>query len=258
MILCLDIGNSQIFGGLFLGANLHTHFRYDTRPVITADDFGTFLRNLLRENEVDYHQISHIVIASVVPYLDDTLCAACMKYLGIEPYMVTHETNTGLTIACDNPAELGADRIANAVGAVTLYPAKNIIIVDFGTATTYCVLTADKRYLGGVIQPGMRLAMESLQQNTAKLSTVPIVQAKHYIGKNTVTNIQAGLYFGQLGASRAIIQGLKEEAFSGESPPLIIGTGGFAHLFQADGLFDIAVPDLVLKGLYAIWERNVK
>jgi type III pantothenate kinase len=255
MILCLDVGNTNIFGGVFLNENIELRFRYDTKQSSSSDQLGLFLRTVLNENSINPNKIKHIAICSVVPSIDYSLRAACKKYFQIDPFFLQAGVKTGLNIQVKNPAEVGADRIANAVAAVNLYPKKNIIIIDLGTATTFCAITTERCYLGGAIMPGIRTAMESLQSKTAKLSAVEIIKPNQAVGRATTCNIQSGLYFGQLGAMRELTRLFTEEIFNNKHP-IIIGTGGFTHLFQEDKIFDVILPDLVLHGLKIALQIN--
>jgi len=255
MILCLDVGNTNIFGGVFQGENIELRFRYDTKQSSSSDQLGLFLSNVLIANTIDPKKIKQIAVCSVVPSTDYSLRAACKKYFRIDPFFIQSGTKTGLNLQVKNPNEVGADRIANAIAAISLYPKKNLIIIDLGTATTFCAITAEKRYLGGAIMPGIRIAMESLSSKTAKLSAVEIVKPIQAIGRDTASNIQSGLYYGQLGAMREMTKLFIEEQFA-KQPPVIIGTGGFTHLFSEEKLFDIIVPDLVLYGLKLALELN--
>lgn len=162
---------------------------------------------------------------------------------------------TGLKIKYRDPLEVGADRIANAIAATQQFPNKNIIVVDFGTATTFCVISKNKEYLGGVITAGMKLAMDALQSNTAKLSPVNIIKPKTVTGRSTMESIQSGLYYTQLAALEQICQRITKEHFPDEAP-LIIGTGGFAYLFEEEQIFSMVIPDLVLQGLRLMVELN--
>ena len=162
---------------------------------------------------------------------------------------------TGLQIKYANPAEVGADRIAGALGACERYPGRNVIIVDLGTATTFDVLSSSKEYLGGVIIPGMSIAMRSLEQHTSKLPKVEIVRPQNICGKSTVQSIQAGLYYGNLGAIKKVCQEIKLSVFSGEEV-MVLGTGGFSGLFAEEGVFDEIDKDLVLRGLIKLEELN--
>lgn len=256
MIICLDVGNTHIFGGVFEGSEDLLTFRIDTHSGITSDQFGIFLKNVLRENSIDPDKVENISIGSVVPSIDYSLRSACIKYFKITPFFLKAGVKTGLKIKYHNPMEVGADRIANAIAAVEQFPDKDIIIADFGTATVFCAVTATRDYLGGAILPGMRLSMETLNKNTAKLSPVEIIRPEVVIGRSTAESIQSGLYFSQIGAVREFISRVKGMHFS-NSAPVIIGTGGFAHLFESEDLFSMIIPDLALQGLRLALERNV-
>ena len=248
MILALDAGNSQIYCGVFDGTELMTQFRYASTARSSSDEIGVFLRGALRENAVDPELIKTIAISSVVPELNYSLRACCQKYFRIEPMLMRPGIKTGLKIAYKDPKEVGSDRIADAIGAVKLFPDRNLIVIDFGTATTVCAISRDRTFLGGNIMPGVRLAMEALEAKTAKLPTVEIKPAKTSVGKTTIDSIQAGLYWSNVGMVRELTRRITEEVFADEAP-LIVATGGFAHLFDRENLFDHVVSDLILTGL---------
>ena len=254
MILCIDVGNSHIYGGVFDGDEIKLRFRH-TSKVSTSDELGIFLKSVLRENNCSSECIKRIGICSVVPQLDYSLRAACVKYFATEPFVLQAGVKTGLNIKYRNPLEVGADRIANAIAATNSYPNQNIIVIDFGTATTLCVITAQKAYLGGAILPGVRLSVDALSNNTAKLPSVEIIKTDHVIGRSTIESIQSGVYYGVLGACRELIQRINQEAFS-ESKYLVLATGGFASLFDKQGLYDHLVPDLVLQGIRLAAQMN--
>ncbi|MBP6219158.1 MAG: type III pantothenate kinase [Oligoflexales bacterium] len=250
MLMALDIGNSDICGGLFdEKENLHVQFRKSSKHSFTSDELGIFLRSVLRENQIDPAEISGISMCSVVPSFIHSFKNCCAKYFQITPFILSSHSKTGIQIQYKNPLELGSDRIANAIAASHLFKNEDVIIIDFGTATTFCVLTKDKDYLGGAIIPGLRTAMESLEAKTARLPNVEIVIPEPVIGKTTVENIQSGLYFGTMGMVRELTQLMKKEGFGPKSSPRVIATGGFASLFAEAGIFDIEIPDLTLRGL---------
>lgn len=255
MILCLDVGNSQIFGGVFNNDTIQLRFRHETKLSGSSDDIGLFLRTVLRENGIDDKKIRRIAICSVVPSIDYSLRSACIKYFDIEPFILQAGVKTGLKIKYRNPIEVGSDRITNAIAATHLYPKKNIIAVDLGTATTICVINADKEYLGGIIMAGMRISMHTLQSNTAKLFPVEILAPENVIGRSTMESIQSGLYYAQLGLIKEVVQRIKKDTFADKSP-IVIGTGGFAHLFEKEKIFTKIIPDLVLHGLRLALEMN--
>lgn len=255
MILCLDVGNSQIYGGVFEQDNLKVQFRRTSQGPSSSDEFGVFFRSVLRENGVDPDEISEVGICCVVPDLLYSLRACCQKYFDVEPLVLRPGTKTGLKIRYRDPREVGADRIADAVGAMHLYPARNLIVADFGTATTLCAITDDKQFLGGNIIPGVRLAATALETKTAQLPSVEIKPPKSVLGRSTVESIQAGLYWSNVGMVRELVMRIADEVFSGERP-VVLGTGGFAHLFNREKLFDAVVPDLILTGLREVIKLN--
>ncbi|MFJ1267045.1 type III pantothenate kinase [Legionella lytica] len=247
MILCIDVGNSHIYGGVFDGEEIKLRFRH-TSQVSTSDELGIFLKSVLRENGCSPEVISKIGICSVVPQIDYSLRAACLKYFSIDPFLLQAGVKTGLNIKYRNPIEVGADRIANAIAATHSYPNQNVIVIDFGTATTFCAINAQKAYLGGAILPGVRLSVDALSKNTAKLPAVEIIKIDNAVGRSTIESIQSGVYHGALGACRELIQRMKQEAF-GTNKSLVLATGGFASLFDKHDLYDHLVPDLVLQGI---------
>jgi len=255
MILCLDVGNTHILGGVFEQDKIKLHFRYETQQGGTSDQLGIFLKNVLKENNLPNDSISQIAICSVVPSLDYSLRAACIKYFNTEPLFLAMGVKTGIKIKTKNPNETGADLVATAIGAVFHYPKQNIIIADFGTATTLAAISADKEFLGAAFLPGIRLAMNALETHTSKLSAVEIIKPTHVIGTTTKESIQSGLYHSHLGALREIIAGMAKEAFP-NAEPVVLGTGGFAHLFKDEKIFTKIMPNLVLEGLYLTLKNN--
>ena len=254
MILCLDIGNSHVFGGVFDGPELCLSFRRASQTGASSDELGLFFRGVLSENGIDPGSIEQVALCSVVPEAVYTISASCRKYFEQAPFILRAGVRTGLKIQYLNPHEVGSDRIANAIAAVRMYPDEDLLIIDLGTATTVCAVSSKREYLGGVILPGLRMSMQALHQGTAKLGSVEIVRAQTCLGRTTAGSIQSGLYFGQLGALQHITKQVSAEEFQTE--PRIIATGGFAGLFSESGLYDQAVPDLVLRGLLAALEIN--
>lgn len=257
MLLCLDVGNTHILGGVYQNGKLATRFRYATQLLGTSDQFGIFLVNILQHAKLDPAKVTGVAVSSVVPGCDYSIRHTISHYFNAEYFDLRADSQTALKILCDNPNEVGADRIANAVGAVHLYPAQAMIIIDMGTATTLCAITDKQDYLGGAILPGLRLSMESLKLNTAKLMEVNIESPPECIGTTTRESIQSGLFYGQLGALRELIAGFKQEAFQGQDV-LVIGTGGFSQLYKDKSLFDVILPDLVLQGLQHAYETTAK
>jgi type III pantothenate kinase len=247
MMLCIDVGNSHIYGGVFDGEDLKLRFRH-TSKVSTSDEFGIFLKCVLRENKCDPDTIKRIGICSVVPQLDYSLRAACVKYFSSEPFFLQAGVKTGLNIKYRNPVEVGADRIANAIAATHNHPNQNLIVIDYGTATTFCVISEKKAYLGGAILPGIRLSTEALSKNTARLPAVEIIRIDSVVGRSTIESIQAGIYYGAIGASRELLQRISNDVFANK-PPVILATGGFASMFENQNLYHHLAPDLVLQGI---------
>lgn len=248
MLLCIDIGNSQIHAGAFKGETLSCQFRKTTHPLGSSDEFGVFFCAALRENKVDPADVRQAAICSVVPAAIFPVRTACHAYFGCEPFILQADSKTGLKIGYRNPHEVGADRIANAIAATQRNPGRNLIVIDCGTATTFDVVTAQGEYLGGAILPGVGVSAESLASRTAKLPSVEITRPESALGRTTTASIQSGLYHGQVGAIRHLTTELIREVFAGVRPR-IIGTGGFARLFEHERLFDEIVPELVLLGL---------
>ena len=248
MLLCLDIGNTQIHGGVYDGDALRCQFRKSTQPLGSTDELGIFFVSVLRENGVDPRSVGRLAVCSVVPAALHSIRGACKQYFGHEPFVLQAGVRTGLKVRYRNPLEVGADRIAGAIAAAQRLPAANLIVVDCGTATTFDVITAGGEYLGGVILPGMGVSAETLASRTAKLPRVEIARPESILGRSTVESIQSGLYHGHSGAIRHIVAGLTAEVFAGQKPH-VIGTGGFARMFEEEGLFDEFVPELVLLGL---------
>ena len=254
-VLCLDVGNSQILGGLADDGEVRYLFRKNTRPSGSSDELGIFLRTILRENEIPPENITDVGVSSVVPEINHSLRGAVTRYFKCDPFFLQAGVKTGLKILVSHPPEVGADRIATAIGAVHHYAGKNAIIVDLGTATTLGAISARKEYLGGSISPGLRISMEVLQSSTARLPAVEIVKRTSGLGKSTIECIQTGLYYGHLGMIKELAEKLRKECFPGE-PVTLIGTGGFCHLFSDEKLFDIVEPLLVLKGIYQAMQLN--
>ena len=248
MILCLDIGNSHIFGGVFEGEELKLTFRKSSRQGASSDEYGLFFRGVLRENGLDPAAIKRIAMCSVVPEVVYAIGAGCRKYFDCIPFILQAGVRTGLKIGYQNPLEVGADRIANAIAATQIFPDRDLLIIDMGTATTLCAIGRGRQYKGGVILPGLRMSMHALESGTSKLGAVEIVRPEQVLGRSTAASIQSGLYFGHLGALQEIIQRVVDTEFDGQRPHVII-TGGFAALFQNTQLFDVSIPDLVLQGL---------
>jgi len=248
MLLTVDVGNSQIFCGVYDGEELKTTFRRTSSVRASSDEFGTFFRSTLRENGFDPGEIDMAAICSVAPDAVRSLRNGFRKYFGFEPFLLQPGVKTGLKIRYRDPLEVGADKIANAIGALSRFPGRNLVIVDFGTATTLCAVSKEREYLGGIIAPGINMSMEALEAQTARLPVVEIVRPPAILGRSTVESIQSGLYYGTLASVRFLAASIGKEHFAGEGA-LTIGTGGIGRLFEDEGVFDEYVPELPLLGL---------
>ena len=255
MILTVDVGNSQITGGVFDNDNLVLQFRKTSRDGNSSDELGVFFRSVLRENGIDWTSISRIGCCSVVPSVNYSLGNCFKKYFGQDALFIQAGIKTGLKLKYSNPKEIGADRIAGAIGAVTLYPERDLIIIDMGSASTIDIVTKDKSYLGGAILPGLKMSMEALATKTAKLPAVELEKPEHVCGTNTVEAIQSGLFYGTLGGIKEICRHYKTKVLKNENA-LILGTGGYSKLFEDSFLFQELVPELVLLGVKKALEIN--
>ncbi|MSO14565.1 type III pantothenate kinase [Rickettsiales endosymbiont of Trichoplax sp. H2] len=257
MILCIDVGNCQIHIGIFKDDKLVIQFRHNSSDGMSSDQFGIFLKMILAEKNINFKHIKNISICSVVPSLEYSIRAACIKYFGIRPFFLKVGAKTGLKLKYNNPAEIGADRIATAIGAVKLYPNTNIIIVDMGTATTVCAITKNKEYLAGAILPGIKSSAKVLSTETAQLPFVEIIKPQLKLGRTTKENIQIGLFYGQKGAIKELIDFITKYAFNNENY-LVILTGGFSELYKDDKIFNISIPKLNFIGLNELTKLNDK
>jgi type III pantothenate kinase len=248
MLLAVDVGNSQIFCGVYDGEELKTTFRRTSSVRASSDEFGTFFRTTLRENAFNPSEIDMAAICSVAPDAVRSLRNGFRKYFGFEPFLLQPGVKTGLKIRYRDPLEVGADKIANAIGALSRFPDRNLVIVDFGTATTLCAVSKQKEYLGGIITPGINISMAALEAQTARLPVVEIVRPAAILGRSIVESIQSGLYYGTLASVRFLAASIADEHFAGERP-LTVGTGGIGRLFEDEGVFDEYVPELPLLGL---------
>lgn len=255
MILTIDVGNTSTTCGLFDGDKIVFQFRRETNIHSSSDEIGIFFRSVLKENGYDYNQISRIGICSVVPAMNYSLSSACTKYLKKEPLFIQAGIKTGLKLKYANPKEIGADLIAAAIGGINLYPNRDMIIVDLGTATTLELVSKDKEFLGGSILPGLKISIDALATGTAKLPSVEIAKPAGIYGSTTTEAIQVGLFYGNAGAIKEICYQYQKQVFKGEKP-FILGTGGFSKVFGEYNLFDQIVPELVLYGVKCAIDLN--
>lgn len=255
MILTIDVGNTSTTCGLYDGEKIIFQFRWETNIHSSSDEIGIFFRTVLKENGYDWKQITKIGVCSVVPSMNYSLASACSKYLNQEPLFVQAGIKTGLKIKYSNPKEIGADLIAAAMGAVHLFPNKDLIVADLGTATTLELVSKDKEFLGGSILPGLKISIDALASGTAKLPMVEIAKPEGILGASTTEAIQVGLFYGNAGAIKEICYIYQKNVFHGEKP-LIIATGGFAKIYNDYSLFDHIVPELVLTGVKCAIDMN--
>ncbi len=253
MIFVFDVGNTNIVLGLYENDELKHHWRIHTSREKTEDEYGMLILDLFRHVNIHKEQIEGIIISSVVPPIIFSLERMCVKYFNQRPLVVGPGIKTGLNIKYENPREVGADRIVNAVAAIHEYDAP-LIIVDFGTATTYCYINEHKQYMGGAIAPGINISTEALYTKAAKLPRIEIAKPEGVIGKNTVNAMQAGILYGYVGQVEGIVKRMKEQT---SIEPTVIATGGLANLIAAESsVIDHVDPFLTLKGLLLIYDKN--
>lgn len=256
MLLVFDVGNTNIVLGLYDGDKMIYHWRAATNELKTADEYAASLGMMFQLDGVTFDMVTDIIISSVVPPVNPTLEYLCRRYFHVEPMMVGPGMKTGLNILYDNPRELGADRIVNAVAGITLYGGP-LIIIDLGTATTFCAIDERKRYLGGAVTPGIGISMEALFQRASKLPRIELTPASSVICKNTVSAMQSGIYYGAIGQVDGIVWRMKKEM--GYKEIKVIATGGLADLIASQSeTIDVIDPLLTLKGLYILFKKNRK
>lgn len=253
MLLAIDIGNTNVVLGIFERKTLVADWRVGTNTQITTDEYAMIFKDLFGFAKVDFSQIAGVIISTVVPPLLPVMSEMTRKYFRIQPMIVTHEIKTGITIRYDNPKEIGADRIVNAAAAFKIYGGP-IIIVDFGTATTFCAVTEVGEYLGGAICPGIKISAEALFQRASKLPRVELIKPLKVIGSDTISAMQAGIIYGYAGLVDGIVDRMKKE-LSGKAR--VIATGGLADLVSPETrCIDEIKPHLTLEGLSFLFELN--
>jgi type III pantothenate kinase len=253
MIFVLDVGNTNIVLGVYDGEELKYHWRINTNRQNTEDEYGMIIKQLFAYEGLTTRDINGIIISSVVPPIMYALEKMCKKYFSVTPMVIGPGIKTGLNIKYDNPKEVGADRIVNAVAGIEYYGIP-LIIVDFGTATTYCYINEEKQYMGGAIAPGIGISTEALYNRASKLPRIEIVKPKDIIGKNTVSAMQSGILYGYVGQVEGIVNRMKEQS---QTVPTVIATGGLAPLIANESaVIDVVDPFLTLKGLKMIYMKN--
>jgi type III pantothenate kinase len=253
MLLAIDVGNTNTVIGLFEGSQLVKNWRLTTNAEQTVDEYGILFRNLFEPSGLSASQVKRAILASVVPPLNDTLTRMCQSYFHIDPLVVGPGIKTGVSLRVDQPKEVGADRIVNSVALFAKYggPA---IAVDFGTATTFDPIDEQGSFLGGAIAPGLKISADALYQRAAKLPRIEIKRPDRVIGKNTIDNIQIGLYYGYLG----LVEGILSRMLAELGPrTTVVSTGGFGGIFAKDStLIHHYDPHLTLVGLQLLAEKN--
>lgn len=253
MLMVLDVGNSNIVLGVYDNDKLLVHWRISTDRLKTADEYGMVLMNLFNYGGINITDIHAVAISSVVPPLIVPLTRMCQRYFNVNPLVVGPGVKSGICIKYENPREVGADRIVNALAAYEKYNGP-LIVVDFGTATTFCVITENGDYLGGAIAPGIGISSEALFQRAAKLPRIELIKPKNIISRNTVTSMQSGIIFGFVGQVDEIVRRIKQEL---GKEAFVVATGGLANLIaEESNTIDVVEPFLTLEGLRLIYKRN--
>lgn len=252
MLLVADVGNTNTVIGVFDGPRLVVSWRLTSRREQTADEYGVLIQTLLRTHALDPRQVTDIAISNVVPPVQQTLESMCRKYFGVPPFSVEPGVNTPIRIAVDNPREVGPDRIVNAVGALARYPAP-LIVIDFGTATTFDCVNARREFIGGAIAPGITTAADALLTRAARLYRVELVRPKEAIGRNTITNIQSGIVYGYAGLVDGIVDRMRAEM---DGTVTVVATGGLVALIaEVARSVQHVDQDLTLEGLRLVYEQ---
>lgn len=254
MLLVVDVGNTNVTLGIFHGEELLTTFRVTTKIPRTSDEFGIIICTLLEHNGIAVTDIRGIIIASVVPKIMHSLRSGLLKYFNLEPVIVGPGVRTGIKVVTENPREIGADRIVDAVAAYELYGGP-VIAVDFGTATTYDLILEDGSFAAGITAPGIQISANALWNDAAKLPEIEIKKPASILAKETISSMQAGLVYGQIGQTEHIIKQIKKE--TGFTHMKTIATGGLGRIIanETDSI-DVYDPTLTLTGLRLIYQKN--
>lgn len=254
MLLVIDVGNTNIVFGVYDELELVQHWRIETRKNRAADEYGILLRQMFVWSSVDAGAVDSAILSCVVPPMVRTLEMTCSRYFGVTPLVVGPGVRTGMPILVENPREVGADRIVNAVAAFELVQGA-CIVVDFGTATTFDAVSADGKYLGGAIAPGPAVSTDALFHHASKLPRVEVARPRHVIGRNTVESMQSGIYFGYVALVDGLVERMRAEL---GAPCRVLATGGLASLIGEDSrTIDEVLPFLTLDGLRILWDRNL-
>ena len=256
MLLVVDVGNTNITLGVFDGDELSGTFRMTTKLPRTSDEYGIELRQLIECQGFKSTDITDIIVASVVPDVMHSLGSAMIKYFGIKPMVVSSGIKTGIRVVTENPKQVGADRIVDAVAAYNIYGGP-VIVIDFGTATTYDIVGPDGTFEGAVIAPGIRTSAQALWGHAAMLPAIEIKKPASIMGKETISSMQAGIVYGQIGQAEYIVKKIREE--SGYHDAKVVASGGLGNIIAKEtDYIDYYDPQLTLKGLKMIFEKNKK
>lgn len=254
MLLVIDVGNTNITVGVFKGEEIMGTFRLKSKLPRTSDEYGIALQELVERHGIPSHEIHHVIIASVVPDIMHSLGSAIIKYFGVKPVVVSAGIKTGIRIVTENPRQVGPDRIVDAVAAYTLHGGP-VIVVDFGTATTYDIVGPDGTFEAGLIAPGLRTSAQALWGEADMLPAIEIRKPASILAKETISSMQGGLLYGQIGQTEYIVNRLKEE--SGYTDAKVVATGGLGKMIVSEtDVVDVYDPRLTLKGLKIIFEKN--
>ncbi len=254
MLLALDVGNTNITIGVFDGTKLLRTLRVTTKLPRTSDEYGILIKSLLRENDIDPDRIDATIVSSVVPAVMYSLRNGLYKYFHVEPLIVEPGIKTGIRIVTDHPAQIGSDRIVDAVGAYEKYGGP-VLVLDFGTATTYDLVDDKGQFVSVIIAPGIRTSGKALWQDAAKLPEIEIKKPKSILAKETISSMQAGLVYGQIGQTEYIIKKVREE--SGFDNLKVVATGGLGAMIAAETTaIDIYDANLTLDGMRLIYEKQ--
>ena len=254
MILAIDVGNTNITCGVFRKDVLAASFRITTKMPRTSDEYGMILSNLLERNDIETTDIEDAIICSVVPNVMHSLRGGLAKYFHITPIVVEAGIKTGIRIMTPNPQQIGADRIVDAVGAYEIYGGP-VLVIDFGTATTYDFVDGQGAFLGGITAPGIRISAKALWEDAAKLPEIEIKKPDQILGKDTITSMQSGLVYGQIGQTEYIINKVKEEV--GLDNVKTVVTGGLGRIIASEtDAVDVYDKDLTLKGIYRVYKKQ--
>jgi len=256
MLLAIDVGNTNITIGIFDNENMLATFRLTTQKACTSDEYGIVLCDLIEHKNIAITQIDAVVISSVVPDIMHSLGNAVIKYFGVKPLVVSAGVKTGIQIRSDNPKQVGSDRIVDAVAAYELYGGP-VLVLDFGTATTYDLIAEDGVFIAAVTSPGLRLSARALWKGAAMLPEIEIKRPKSILAKETVSSMQAGLVYGYIGQTEYIVRKMKEE--SGLLNAKVVATGGLGKIIvEGTDCIDVYNPKLTLEGLRLIYLKNKK